>query len=74
MLRLTGSRSRLVDRPLPADDPLQRCPDIGRARAWLGWTPAVALEDGLRQTIAYFERLLGGHRDRIGNGSGPTLR
>ena len=58
ILDLTGSRSRIVHRPLPQDDPLQRCPDISRARETLGWEPRVALEDGLRRTIPYFERLL----------------
>jgi len=54
ILRLTGSRSAIVYRPLPADDPVQRCPDISRAREILGWEPRVNLEEGLRHTIAYF--------------------
>ncbi|MBR8184762.1 SDR family oxidoreductase [Burkholderia ambifaria] len=54
ILRLTGSKSRLVFRPLPKDDPIQRCPDIGLARAHLDWAPTVALEAGLRRTIDYF--------------------
>ena len=58
VIRLTGSRSRLVSRPLPADDPVQRCPDITRARAVLDWQPTVALEEGLARTIAYFDRQL----------------
>ncbi len=58
VIALTGSRSRIVHRPLPQDDPLQRCPDITQARARLGWRPSVPLEDGLRRTIAYFEALL----------------
>ena len=59
IIRLTGSRSRLVHhRPLPQDDPLQRCPDISLAHALLGWQPRVALDDGLARTIAYFDRLL----------------
>jgi UDP-glucuronate decarboxylase len=45
-------------RPLPQDDPMQRCPDISLARSLLGWTPAVKLEVGLGKTIAYFEGLL----------------
>jgi len=59
VLRLTGSRSRLERRPLPADDPRRRQPDIGAARAALGWEPRVTLEDGLTRTIAYFRALLG---------------
>lgn len=58
VLRLTGSTSRIVLRPLPPDDPVQRQPDIEKAKAALGWAPAVALEDGLKETIAYFRRLL----------------
>ena len=60
IVALTGSRSRLAHRALPADDPVQRCPDIARAEAALDWRPRVALGDGLRQTVAYFERLLSG--------------
>lgn len=55
---MTGSKSRIEHRPLPADDPLQRCPDITRARSLLGWEPTVPLEAGLEKTIAYFDRLL----------------
>ena len=58
MIRLTGSRSRIVYRELPQDDPLQRCPDITLARRTLDWEPRVALDDGLARTIAYFERML----------------
>jgi UDP-glucuronate decarboxylase len=58
IIRLTGSRSKLVSRPLPADDPLQRCPNIDKAKAVLGWEPTIALEVGLGKTIAYFDRLL----------------
>ncbi len=58
VIRLTGSSSRIVTRKLPEDDPLQRCPDIRRARAVLGWQPTVALEDGLNRTIAYFDAQL----------------
>jgi len=58
IIALTGSRSQLVYRPLPQDDPMQRCPDISRAQALLDWQPRVPLEDGLKQTIAYFDRLL----------------
>ncbi len=58
VLRLTGSKSRLECRPLPQDDPVQRQPDIARARALLDWQPTVALEDGLKETISYFRKLL----------------
>jgi len=51
---LTGSRSEIVFRPLPVDDPKVRQPDIGRARTLLGWEPKVGLDDGLRRTIEYF--------------------
>jgi UDP-glucuronate decarboxylase len=58
VLRLTGSKSKLVRQPLPQDDPKQRQPDIGLAKSQLGWEPKVSLEDGLKETIAYFKRLL----------------
>jgi len=58
VLALVGGRSRLVHRPLPSDDPRQRQPDIGVARERLDWQPTVALEDGLKETIGYFRRLL----------------
>ncbi len=57
-LKLTGSRSRLVFEPLPADDPKQRQPDISLAKQALDWQPRVSLEDGLKETIAYFRREL----------------
>jgi dTDP-glucose 4,6-dehydratase len=52
--RLTGNPAGIVFKPLPADDPKQRRPDITRARSILGWAPQVAMEDGLARTIAYF--------------------
>ena len=58
VLALTGSRSRLVFRPRPQDDPTQRCPDITKARELLEWSPNVRLEQGLERTIAYFSGLL----------------
>ena len=58
VLDMTGSKSRLVNCPLPADDPVQRRPDISRARSLLGWEPKIALKDGLQRTIAYFREEL----------------
>ena len=58
VLRIVGGPSRLVYEPLPQDDPKQRCPDISLARARLDWSPKVPLEDGLRETVAYFRALL----------------
>jgi UDP-glucuronate decarboxylase len=58
VLELTGSRSEIRHGPLPSDDPAQRCPDIGLARATLGWEPRTPLEEGLTRTIAYFDDLL----------------
>ncbi|MDO9316073.1 MAG: SDR family oxidoreductase [Burkholderiaceae bacterium] len=60
IIQMTGSRSQIVYRPLPSDDPLQRCPDITLARETLGWEPKVALRQGLAHTIEYFDRLLSG--------------
>jgi UDP-glucuronate decarboxylase len=57
-LKLTKSRSKLVFEPLPADDPRQRQPDISLAKEALGWTPKVTLEDGMKETVAYFRRVL----------------
>jgi UDP-glucuronate decarboxylase len=58
VLKLTGSKSKLIRMPLPADDPKQRKPDITRARNMLGWEPKVQLEDGLKETIAYFRTIV----------------
>ncbi|MBL8538085.1 MAG: SDR family oxidoreductase [Hyphomonadaceae bacterium] len=58
VIDLTGSKSKLVTRPLPSDDPKQRQPDIAKARELLGWAPKVQLRDGLVKTIAYFDGLL----------------
>jgi dTDP-glucose 4,6-dehydratase len=54
IIEMTGTGSRIVHRPLPVDDPKQRRPDIGRAKAILGWEPRVGLEDGMRRTIEWF--------------------
>lgn len=58
ILRLTDSKSELVFHPLPQDDPAQRQPDITQARSILRWEPTVNLEDGLKETIAYFKKVL----------------
>jgi dTDP-glucose 4,6-dehydratase len=59
IVALTGSKSRIVERALPVDDPKVRQPDITRARTLLGWEPRVPLEEGLPRTLAYFRRKLG---------------
>lgn len=59
VLKLTGSKSKIEQRPLPTDDPKVRKPDITRARTLLGWEPKVTLEEGLKHTIAYFAGVLG---------------
>jgi UDP-glucuronate decarboxylase len=59
VLGMTGSRSRVVQRELPADDPVQRCPDIGLASRVLGWEPTVVLADGLWRTVEYFRQIMG---------------
>jgi len=57
IIKLIGSRSVIEFRPLPLDDPRQRCPDISRARKLLHWQPKIGFEEGLMRTVAYFERL-----------------
>lgn len=59
---LTGSRSKLIHKPLPVDDPKQRKPDIKLAKQALGWEPKITLEEGLKPTIAYFDLLLAGQK------------
>ena len=59
VLAATGSKSRIVERPLPKDDPRRRQPDITLARSLLGWEPRVSLEEGLSRTIGYFRSVLG---------------
>lgn len=58
IVTLVGGASKIVYRPLPADDPRQRRPDVSKAQALLDWTPRVALDDGLRETISYFKACL----------------
>jgi len=60
VIELTGSRSKIVHLPLPADDPRQRRPDISQARGTLGWEPRIQLREGLEKTIAYFDSQLAG--------------
>jgi UDP-glucuronate decarboxylase len=64
VIELTGSPSNIVYRLLPHDDPKQRQPDIARAKELLAWSPQVPLDDGLKRTIAYFDRLLSDRRAR----------
>jgi dTDP-glucose 4,6-dehydratase len=58
VIRITGSKSRIVHRPLPTDDPKVRQPDIALARKVLGWEPKVGLASGLRRTVRYFRERL----------------
>jgi len=60
IIAMTGSKSEIIEKPLPSDDPTQRQPDITLARSKLGWEPEIQLEQGLVQTIAYFQGLLAG--------------
>jgi dTDP-glucose 4,6-dehydratase len=59
IIRMTGSSSKIVYRPLPTDDPKQRRPDITRARTLLNWEPKVQLDEGLIKTIEYFRTKVG---------------
>lgn len=65
VLAKVGGRSKLVEMPLPQDDPLQRRPDIGRASALLDWQPTVELDEGLDRTIAYFRKVVGHHGEAM---------
>ena len=58
VIEITGSKSKIEYRPLPVDDPVQRCPDISLARKVLKWEPKVPLKEGLGRTVAYFDELL----------------
>jgi UDP-glucuronate decarboxylase len=69
VIALTGSQSTIVHRPLPQDDPLQRCPDISMARSLLGWQPRVGLDQGLRLTAEYFREMLAASRQRDAQGA-----
>ena len=65
VIKFTNSRSRIVHKPLPQDDPVQRQPDIALAKKVLNWKPKKGLEDGLKKTIAYFKNLLAGNSPEI---------
>jgi dTDP-glucose 4,6-dehydratase len=65
---ITGNSSGIVHEPLPEDDPKVRQPDISRARQVLGWEPEVSLEDGLSETITWFQERLGGRPPRGSGG------
>jgi UDP-glucuronate decarboxylase len=70
VIEMTGSKSSIVYKTLPIDDPTQRKPDISRATEQLGWQPKVNLREGLERTIAYFEwKLSGGVKNRLGTKS-----
>ena len=58
ILRLSGSKSKIIYEPLPSDDPKQRQPNIDLARSKLDWQPKVNLEDGLKETITYFKKMV----------------
>ncbi|PKP02322.1 MAG: NAD-dependent dehydratase, partial [Bacteroidetes bacterium HGW-Bacteroidetes-9] len=58
VIRLTGSKSKIILQPLPTDDPMQRQPDISLAKSKLGWEPKVELEEGLMHTIEYFKNIV----------------
>ncbi len=65
VIAMTGSRSKIVFKPLPFDDPTQRQPDITLARKELGWSPQVPLDEGLKKTITYFRNLMEKGQDRV---------
>jgi UDP-glucuronate decarboxylase len=72
VVKMTGSRSRLIFKPLPVDDPRQRQPDITLARHKLNWTPKVQLGDGLDRTVAYFRSVATGKMVSAGGKSKTT--
>jgi UDP-glucuronate decarboxylase len=55
---ITGSKSKLINHPLPQDDPKQRCPDISSAKLILQWEPTVKLREGIEKTIEYFKKII----------------
>jgi UDP-glucuronate decarboxylase len=58
IISMTGSQSKITHKPLPADDPVQRRPDITLAKQRLGWSPKVSVDEGLKKTIEYFRKEL----------------
>ncbi|MBA3017044.1 MAG: SDR family NAD-dependent epimerase/dehydratase, partial [Desulfobacteraceae bacterium] len=58
IIELTGSKSKIVFRPLPQDDPCRRQPDISLAKEKLDWQPVIKLDDGLKKTVEYFDKIL----------------
>jgi UDP-glucuronate decarboxylase len=72
IIAMTGSKSKIVIRPLPVDDPKQRQPIITAARDTIRWEPQISLEEGLKKTIEYFDRLLVSQTRAVG--AGATLR
>ena len=62
IIEMVGSKSKIICKELPVDDPKQRCPDIELAKKELGWNPKLQREEGLKKTIEYFEKLLEGDR------------
>jgi dTDP-glucose 4,6-dehydratase len=62
ILELTGSKQKIIYKPLPQDDPKVRQPDITRAKAILNWEPAVSRKDGLKKTLEYFKKVIDGER------------
>ncbi len=65
IIEMVGSKSKIINKELPVDDPKQRCPDIELAKKELGWNPKFQREEGLKKTIEYFERLLEGDRSNV---------
>ena len=58
VIGITGSESKVVYKPLPQDDPVRRCPDISKAKKYLGWAPKIKIEDGLKETVKYFKDII----------------
>ncbi len=58
VIQIVGSSSKIEYRPLPQDDPMQRCPDITRAKAALNWHPEIKLKEGIQRTVNYFVSIL----------------